>query len=153
VLAVNENSDPLITKQALGTGAILLTTPSYMQSTAQNGILEICTQLLDSLMTKYSVVSIAGPPVEYVVSQAPGNIVVTVVNNSGTDWAGTITVVPQNAVTSVAEYTADQPVEFAASPAGAAVPGQVPAYGVRVFGIEYARSTLTTPPLGKKNNF
>jgi hypothetical protein len=150
VLATNENSDPLITQQQLGTGEVLLTTPSYMQSTAQNGILEICTQLLDSLMTKYSVVSIAGPPVEYVVSQGPGNIVVTVVNNSGADWTGTITVAPKN-VTSVSEYTADQPVEFAASPAGATIQGQVPAYGVRVFGIEYAPATLTIPPSGKKS--
>ncbi|MGD1091605.1 MAG: hypothetical protein ABSB35_06370 [Bryobacteraceae bacterium] len=151
VLAINENSDPLITQQDLGTGEVLLTTPSYMQSSAQNGILEICTQLLDSLMAKNSVASIAGPPVEYIVSQGPGSIVVTVVNNSGSDWTGTITVDPKDAVTAVSEYTADQPVEFAASPAGATIPGQVPAYGVRVFGIEYAPTTLAKPPLGKKS--
>jgi hypothetical protein len=142
VVAVNESLDPLLTRHLVVKGDVLLTTPSYMQSNSRDQILDVCTQLLDSVIATYAVARIVGPPVEYIVNQAPGKVIVAIINNSGSDWSGTIAVDPSDAVTAVLEYTTDQPVEFAASPAGATIPGLVPAYGVRVFDIEYGRAAL-----------
>jgi hypothetical protein len=124
VLAVNESLDPLLTRHKVGQGEVFLTTPSYMQSSSRDRILEIFTQLLDSLMARYSAARITGPPVEYIVNQAP--------------------------VTGVLEYITDQRVEFAASPAELTIPAQVAAYGVRVFGIEYGSAALAKSPSREK---
>ena len=145
VLAVNEFSDPLLTRNPVGKGEVLLTTPSYMQPTSRDQILAICTQLLDSLMARYSPAQITGPPVEYIVNQAPDKVLVTVLNNSGSEWNGNILVARQDGVTGVLDYVTDQQVDFAASPAGLTIPGEVSAYGVRVFGIEYGPVAKTAP--------
>jgi hypothetical protein len=149
VIAVNESLDPLLTRHPVGKGEVLLTTPSYMQSGSRDQILQVCTQLLDSVMARFAVARIVGPPIEYIVNQAPGKIIVTLVNNSGSDWIGTIAVNPSDAVTAVLEYTTDQPVSFAASAVGATVPGLVPAYGVRIFDIEHGPAALGTTTSGK----
>ncbi len=151
VLAVNEFSDPLLTRHRLGPGEVLLSTPSYMQSISRDQILVVCTQLLDSLMARYSAASVTGPPAEYIVNQAPGKIIVAIINNSGSDWTGNIAVVRPKAARGVLkyvvqEYLKDQRVIFDASPVGLTIPSQVPAYGVRVFGIEYTSAVTTTAP-------
>jgi hypothetical protein len=133
-LAVNELSDPLIARNKVGKGEVFLTTPAYMQSAAQDQILAICTQLMDAQIARHSVVRIAGTPVEYIVDRASGKIVVTVINNSGLDWSGTITLNPADAVTGVSEYVTDQSVPFS----GQKIAALVPAFGVRVFGIEHS---------------
>lgn len=150
VLAVNEFADPLLTRQKLGDGEVLLGTPLYMQSAGQDRILQIGVQLLDSLMARYSVARITGPPVEYIVNQASGKIVVALINNSGSDWSGNIAVKPPNPVTAVSEYTKDQPVQFSAAAADITIPAQVPAYCVRVFGVEYAAAGAVARVSGKK---
>jgi len=84
------------------------------------------------------------------VNQAPGKIIVTVLNNFGSDWSGTIAVDHPDAVTGVLEYISDQRVEFAASPAGLTIPAHVAAYGVRVFGIESGGAALAKSPSREK---
>jgi hypothetical protein len=134
VLAVNELSDPLVTQNRVGKGEVFLTTPAYMQSSAQDQILEICTQLLDAQIDRHSAARIVGSPVEYVVNRAPGKIIVTVINNSVTDWSGKILVDRANPVTAVSEYVLDQTMPFSAQ----TIPGQVPAFNVRVFAIDFS---------------
>jgi hypothetical protein len=134
VLANNELSDPLITRNRVGKGEVFLTTPLHMQSSSQNQILEVCTQLLDSQIARYSTVHVLGLPVEYVVNQVPGTMIVSIINNSSLDWSGKIVLDPTDVVSSVSEYVTDQSVQFSAQ----TIPGRVPAFGVRVFGIEYS---------------
>ncbi len=141
VLAVNEFSDPILTRNNIGDGEVLVTTAEYMQSAVHDKLLAISTQLLDSLVARNALASIAGPPVEYIVNQAPGRIIVTMINNSGSDWSGAIAVPPVNSAAgavrrTVTEYITDQPVLFGESDAGISVPALVPAYDVRIFGIE-----------------
>jgi hypothetical protein len=121
-----------------------------MQSTSRDRILEICTQLLDSLMARHSVARVTGPPVEYIVNQASGNVIVALLNNSGSDWSGNIAVRQSAGVTGVIEYITDQPVEFSSAVSGLTIRGQVPAYGVRVFGIEYDGAAAHRLPPRKK---
>jgi hypothetical protein len=134
VLAVNEFSDALITRHNVGKGEVFLTTPAYMQSSGQDQLLGICAQLLDAQIGRHSAAHITGPPAEYIVNQALGKVIVTVINHSGSDWSGAITLNRANAVTGVSEYVTDQSVQFS----GQRVPGLVPAFGVRVFAIDYS---------------
>jgi hypothetical protein len=146
VLAVNELSDPLITRQKIGQGEVLLTTASYLQSSAQDRMLEHATQLFDSLMAKYSVARISGPPIEYIVSRSSGRTVVGLINNSSAMWTGDVRAAYPNATAAsgctVLEYVSDQPVPFERSSAGQESPAaliasaQVSPYGVRVFAFE-----------------
>jgi hypothetical protein len=143
VLATNEFSDPLITQQTLGSGQVFLTTASYMQSSSLNQLLTHGTQLLDSLMTRYAIASVTGPPVEYIVNQLPGKIVVGVINNSGSVWSGNVVVYPNGASGwIVSEYITDQPVSFQWSAAGVTITPQVQPYGVGIFGFEYNPGTV-----------
>jgi hypothetical protein len=121
-------------------------TPAYLQPKSHDQILEVGTQLLDLLINKYSVAHIVGPPVEYIVNQAPGKLIVTVINNSGSDWNGSIVADPQAFVMGVSEYITDQPVPFSSSPAGLTIAGHVPAYGVAVFAVEHGGSPRQFAP-------
>lgn len=142
VLATNEFSDPLITQQTLGNGQVLLTTASYLQSSNMNQLLTHGTQLLDSLMTRYAVAGVTGPPIEYIVDQLPGKIVVGLINNSGSVWSGNVVVYPNGASGwTVSEYITDQPVSFQSSAAGVTITPQVQPYGVGIFGFEYNPAT------------
>ncbi|MBZ5603501.1 MAG: hypothetical protein LAO79_14475 [Acidobacteriia bacterium] len=139
VVATNEFSDPLITRQKLGSGEIYLTTASYLQAASRDQVLVHGAQLLDSLISRYAVASVAGPPVEYIVNQLPGKIVVGLINNSGSVWSGNVTAnAPAGASNwTVAEYIHDQPVPFQVSTPGVTVAAQVAPYGVSVFSFEY----------------
>jgi hypothetical protein len=142
VLATNEFSDPLVTQQTLGSGQVLLTTAAYLQSSSLNQLLTHGTQLLDSLMARYAVASVTGPPIEYIVDQLPGRIVVGLINNSGSVWSGNVVVYPNGASGwAVNEYITDQPVSFQSSATGVTITPQVQPYGVGIFGFEYTPAT------------
>lgn len=138
VLAVNEFSDPLITSQKLGRGQIIVTTASYLQPNTRDQVLLHGTQLLDSLMARFAIASVTGSPVEYIVNQLPGKIVVALINNSGSAWNGSVAVpVTNQSQWTVQEYVNDQSVPFESTTGGVTISAQVPPYGVRVFGFEY----------------
>ncbi len=138
VIAASEFSDPLITRQRLGAGEIYLTTASGMQSAARDQILGHDTQLLDALIGRYAVASISGPPVEYIVNQLPGKIVVGLINNSGSTWTGNISVTASVSSWAVNDYLQDQPVPFQPTSSGATIAAQVAPYGIAIFGFEYS---------------
>lgn len=137
VLAVNEYDDAVVTGRAVGKGRIVLTTPLYLQPISQDSILTIGQQLLESIASRLAVAQVIGPPVEYSVNQASGQIIVGIINNSSSEWRGHIVIKPASSVTAVSEYIQDQPMQFNASATGFSIPAQVPAYGVRVVGISF----------------
>jgi hypothetical protein len=94
-------------------------------------------------MARDAVASVTGPPVEYIVNQLPGKVVVGLINNSGSAWSGSVVVYPNGASGwSVSEYITDQPVAFQWSAAGVTITPQVPPYGVGIFGFEYNPGTI-----------
>ncbi|MBY0508261.1 MAG: hypothetical protein K2X03_30390 [Bryobacteraceae bacterium] len=136
VLAVNEANDPLVTYRRFGGGEVLLTTPDHLQNKARQQILTVGEQLLDSMMLRFSPVRVNGPPVEYVVSEAAGKLVVTLLNHARTEWSGEVVVRRPVGFIGVMEYLADQPIEFRLSRREVAIPVRVPPYDLRVVAVE-----------------
>ena len=147
VLAVNEANDPLITRRRIGAGEVYLTTPDHLQSKVRDQILPIGKQLLDSLFLRVSLARVNGPPIEYVVSEAAGKILVTLINNSAADWVGEVVIRRPNGFSRVMEYLSDQPAAFRSSRREVTVATRLPAFEVRVFALEYtpAPSNRTEP--------
>ena len=137
VLAVNEVNDPLITRRRIGAGEVYLTTPDRLQSRARDQILPIGKQLLDSLFLRVSPARVNGPPVEYVVSEAAGKTVVTLINNSAAEWVGEVVIRRPNGFNRVMEYLSDQPLEFKSSRRAVTVATRLPAFEVRVIALEF----------------
>jgi hypothetical protein len=137
VIAYGENYQPLITMNRVGKGRVILSGAPYIQTAAKDRILAIGTRLFDWLAAQNTVAVIEGEPVEYIVNEAPGRVIVTVVNNSGSEWTGTIVVSGAGAVTSVREYVGDGDAGWLSIGGKIRVAGTVPAYDVRVFAVEF----------------
>jgi hypothetical protein len=155
VLATANGSDPIITTNAYGKGHVIITTPRYLQTSARDQILNIGTRLLDWLQSQYSVAQVSGPPIEYIVNQASYGIVVALLNHTGTDWSGNITTNTFDQVSAVKEYTADTAAPWSANGATITVNATVPAWDVRVYGIELtdaAKFRIPTQPAVKKTH-
>jgi hypothetical protein len=71
-------------------------------------------------------------------STAPGRLITTIINNSGTTWNGAIAASIPGAVAAVREYTADTAAACTRAGSIVTVTGSVPAYDLRIFAIEYA---------------
>ena len=138
VLATNGGTDPLITSNAVGAGEVILTTPQYLQANARDQLLAVGTRLFDWLNDRYAVVRVAGPPVEYIVNQTAGSVIVTVLNHSGSAWNGLISADSARTVSAVREYIADQDAPSTVSGTTIRVLAQVPPYDVRIYAIEFS---------------
>jgi hypothetical protein len=136
VLAVSESSDPLITRRRIGAGEIILTTPDRLQNKNRDQLLQVGAQLLDGLFLRFSPARVVGPEIEYVISEGPGKLVVTLVNNSATDWSGQVTLRRSNGSSQVFEYLRNQSVPFTATRRDITVAARVPAFDLRVFALE-----------------
>jgi hypothetical protein len=139
VLATNGGADPLITSNQVGAGQVILTTPSYLQSSARDQLLAVGARLFDWLEARFAVVRVTGPPVEYIVNQTADSVIVTLLNHSGSAWNGSVSTDTARTVSAVREYTADQGVSaVTVSGATISVAAQVPPYDLRIYAIEFS---------------
>ncbi len=136
VFATAEGTQPLLTANAVGQGRVILSAGHYLQSSAGEQILTIGALLFDWLAEQNTVATVTGSPVEYIVNEAPGRVIVTVVNNSGSDWTGTVVVPVVGEVQAVREYLTDQDARWSRLRSRVTVMGQVPAYDVKVYAVE-----------------
>ncbi len=136
VLAVNETMDPLITRRRLGSGEVYLTTPIYMQPKSKQPMLDIDVQLLDALFNRFSIARVTGPPIEFVVGQAPGKTFVTLINNSAGAWVGAVNLHRPSRSFRVMEYISDRPLSFQTLRREVSIPARVPGFGVQVLAVE-----------------
>jgi hypothetical protein len=139
VLATAGDGAPLITTNAVGTGRVVLTTPDFLQTAARDRLLEVGVRLFDHLHREHAPALVSGPDAQYMFSTAPGRLITTILNNSGSVWNGTITASIPDAVAAVREYTADTVAGCARAGSRVTVDASVPAYDLRIFAIEYAR--------------
>jgi hypothetical protein len=146
VLATANGSDALVTSNIVGQGRAILTTPGYLQTSAQDQLLAIGTRLFDWLQDQYAVARVSGPPIQYSISQPAGKIVVALTNNSGSMWSGTVAANVPGTVTAVKEYLSDATAAYSTSGPAVTIPGQVPAYDIRVYAIEYTASIPASRP-------
>lgn len=138
VLATSESGDPLITRRRLGAGEAYLTTPVYLQSRTRQQLLQVGTQLLDSLFNRFSPARLSGPPIEYVVGATQDKVVVTLINNSGVEWAGNVLIDRPRGFNRVMEYIKEQPLPYRLARREVTIPLRVPPYEVRVVALEHS---------------
>jgi hypothetical protein len=138
VLASSGPWIPLVTSNSVGGGRVIFSAVPYLQNALNDRFLTIGTRLFDWLAEQTSAASIEGLPVDYIVNQALSRVLVTVVNNSGQEWTGTVLVPAAGDVVSVREYISDQDARWTSSSGTVRVAGQVPAYDVKVYVVEFA---------------
>ena len=140
VLATSNGADALITSNNYGSGRVIFTAPAFLQTSAQDQLLNIGVRLIDSLNDEYAPAKVNGPQVEYVVNRGAGATIVGVINNSGTVWTGSIDFRKLGTLQSATEYVSDTPV--AATDAGSVinVPVEVPPYDLKVFAVQFSNS-------------
>ena len=134
-------SAPLITSNTVGSGRVILTTPDFLQSSARSQLLSIGVHLFDWLNRQVAPAQVSGPPAEYLFNTAPGRLITTVINNSGSTWSGAIKATIAGSVKAVREYVGDTSSPFTASGSAVTVNAQVAPYDVRVYAIEYQPSS------------
>jgi hypothetical protein len=147
VLATNNGSDPLITSNPVGIGAVIFVAAPYLQTSAGNALLAAGVRLLDSVATRNSIAQISGPPIEYILNYATGKIIVTLVNNTGQDWNGTLTMVAAGAVTAVREYISDQDCSSSVVGRQVTIAAHVAPYDVAVYATEFRAKRPPRPGL------
>lgn len=138
VLATADHTAPLITSNRVGSGRVIVVTAPYLQTASHEQMLAIGPRFFDWLAEQTAVARIEGSPVEYLVNESPDRVLVTVVNNSGSPWTGTVIVPDRGEVVSARELTGEIDVRWARGTDGLRVTGVVPGYDVRVFSIEFA---------------
>jgi hypothetical protein len=78
-----------------------------------------------------------GPPSAFLVNSDAHTTTVTVVNNSGSPWNGQISFKKPATSYAAREWTADTALGTSESTGWVVVNGQVPAYDLRVFALQY----------------
>jgi hypothetical protein len=140
VLADNNERDALITSNTVGNGEVILSTPHYLQNNDKDTLLNIGVKLFDSLQARHAIAEISGPPVEYIVNRGEGKTVVTIVNNSGTVWNGSIKLDKPAGAYEVNEWRSDQAVSSSEVDDKLTISPSVPAYDIRIYATEYSTS-------------
>ncbi len=136
VVARNAEGDPLITRFAVGTGEVYLTTPTLLQDNNRSQILNIGRKLFDVLADRYAPASVEGPSILYQLNADSRVTAVTLVNGGGTTWTGTVSFpVPASAFQAF-EWTSDTPVATTTVGGRVVLSASVPPYDVRVYALE-----------------
>ncbi|MGB8021723.1 MAG: hypothetical protein WCF04_10895 [Candidatus Nanopelagicales bacterium] len=133
VVARTESGEPLITRNSVGAGRVYLATPHYLTGQGGTALLRMGTWLLDELQAEKSPVSVDGPPVEYLISRVGADTVVTLVNNAGTAWVGSVDV--EGSAGRASEWVTDKDLPARLEGDATRVRVTVPAYGVRVVAV------------------
>jgi len=137
-LAESVLGDPLVTRRTVGSGAVILTTPLYLQDKSKKQILKMGEKLIDTLSNRYAPARISGPfPVEYIVNKGTDQVVVTVVNNSGEPWRGDVLVNQLRSSYTVSEWLSDTAVGAGESNGRVRISAEVPPYDLRIYAVQF----------------
>jgi hypothetical protein len=136
LLATSGEAEPLVTSHSLGRGRVILTTAHYLQATDKSQLLNIGVRLFDWIDGLYARARINGAPIEYIVNSAPDKTIVTLINNSGTTWDGTVTFTTPPKAFAVKEYISDAKVASERSGGNVVIDARVPRYGLKVYALE-----------------
>jgi len=103
---------PLVTKVPRGEGSVYLVLARHMQNSSclnfPYGLLKICKDFVGHILEPRQLVTIDGPPLQYIVSRKEdGGVVVTAINNDQAAWEGSILVKGASQLTIVREWYQD----------------------------------------------
>jgi hypothetical protein len=127
--------NPIVTKNVYGSGVVYVTTPDFLANAGNTAILNVGQKLVDMLQTQFAVVTLSGPPLEYLISTDTGKTIVTLVNTdiTGAAWNGTLSFPQPSGSYSVQEWTSDTSVASSPQNGQVVVNASVPAFDVRVY--------------------
>lgn len=136
-VVAHTGGSPIVTKNAVGSGSVYVTTPHYLTDASAAALLNVGVKLIDTLQSSLAVVQVSGPDLEYLVTTDGGRILVTLVNTdlSGATWNGTLTFRAPKGGYSVQEWVADATIANSGRQSGdtVVVEATVPPYDVRVY--------------------
>jgi hypothetical protein len=139
VVARTPSGDPLITRHAVGSGEVYLTTPRYLQDNNRSQILNIGQKLFDVLNARYAPASVQGPTVLYQLNNDGKVTTVSLYNGGGSTWSGTVRFPSPSGSFRTVEWVTDAAVANSHSGGQVSVSASVPPYDVRIYALE--RST------------
>jgi hypothetical protein len=153
VWAVTETGDPLITRRSLGSGQVVFTTPTYLEAMTKDRLLAIGIQFLDWIFERDAVARVEGSSIAFSVNQIPGKTAVALFNSEGTDWSGKVIVAPAEGavVANAVDYISDQKMSFFQADGVVSLNVRVPAFGIRVVGIETVADSQTVTRIDRRN--
>jgi len=124
-----------VTKNVYGSGAVYVTTPDFLSNSGETAILNVGQKLINLLQTQFAVVTLSGPPLEYLVNTDTGKTIVTLVNTdiTGATWNGTVSFPQPSGTYSVQEWTSDTSVASSLQNGQVVANASVPAFDVRVY--------------------
>lgn len=127
--------NPIVTRNAVGAGAVYFTTPDFLSNAAGSQVLNVARKLLGTLQSQVALVQVEGPQLEYLVTTDGGRIIVTLVNTdlSGAPWSGTLSFSQPASSYSVKEWTGDTTVASSVQAGKVVVSAAVPAFDVRIY--------------------
>lgn len=129
------SGNPIVTRNAYGSGTVYVTTPDYLADSGGSQILLVGQKLIDSIQASLSLVQVKGPQLEYLVGTDGGRVIVTLVNTDlgGATWNGTLSFRQPASSYSVKEWTGDTAVASSVQSGQVVVNASVPPYDVRVY--------------------
>jgi len=145
IIAVNNEGDPLITKHTIGNGSVYLTTPEYLQDVNKTRILNIGQNLVDTLVSQTAIAQVYGSKVEWIVNKDANKTVVTLINNSGSTWNGSIITDRPQGLYATREWTSDVLVSSTNSSEKVIILASVPAYDVKIYAIQDLSTAIYLP--------
>ena len=139
VLADDGNGAPLITRHRLGKGEVILSTADHLfAADDHHRLLRIGERLYDSVMNLHLPIEVNGPALEYLVNRGAGRTIVTLVNSSGAEWKGSISMGKPTSPYQTTEWLLDEdrPVQHEERDAKVSIPLSIPPYDLRIIAVE-----------------
>ena len=129
------SGNPIVTRNKYGLGTVYVTMPNFMANAGNTAILNVGQKLINMLQTQFAVVTLSGPPLEYLVNTDTGKTIVTLVNTdiTGATWNGTVSFPQPSGTYSVQEWTSDTSVASSLQNGQVVANASVPAFDVRVY--------------------
>jgi hypothetical protein len=127
--------NPIVTHNAVGSGAVWVTTPDLLSDTTGTALLAVGQKVLDAVVTPLAKVVVNGPNLEYLVGTDGDRIIVTLVNTDigGGTWNGTLSFPAPAGNFAVREWTGDTTVSASVQGGRVVANASVPPFDVRVY--------------------
>ncbi len=139
VMADIPQGDPLVTRHPVGKGEVVFTAPHFLQGKDHAPLL-IGQKVLDALVAPHATARIEGPALEYIVNKGPGKTIVTLVNNSASEWRGKVVLAKPPGTYRALEWLEDKEVPHQEQHGEVEILADVPPYDLRIVATE--RSAL-----------
>ncbi|MCJ7823152.1 MAG: hypothetical protein MUQ26_08785, partial [Armatimonadetes bacterium] len=138
VLADDGQGAALITRHRLGKGEVILSTPEHLYAAEDHRLLSIGERLYDSVMEAQLPAQVQGPTLEWMVNRDARKTVVTLVNNHGTEWNGSVLLDNPRQPYQTTEWLleADRPVAHQEQGGKVSIPLSIPPYDLRIIALE-----------------